>query len=85
MGGEEVPPVDPALADIVANDLLPDAAGLHETGRVVDHGDGGPDRLLIRQVARLGQDDHTGVDALRLFVLGNLARLVCPEDEGAVL
>ena len=82
MGGKEIPPVDLSLADIVTNELLLDAAGLHEMGRVMDHCDHGPNGLIVRQVARLGQNNHTGFNALWLITLSNLARLVRPEHEG---
>src|SRR5690242_18283630 len=34
--GQEVPPVDLSLADVVADELLLDAACLHEVGRLLD-------------------------------------------------
>ena len=85
MGGKEVPSIDLSLADIVTNELLLDATCLHEMGCVMDHGDDGPSCLIVCQVARLGENDHTGLNALRLVALGDLARLIRPKDQGTAI
>ncbi len=85
VGWKEVPAINLSLANVVANELLLDAAGLHEVSRIVDHGDGSANRLVVCQVARLGKDDHTGLNASRLVSFANFARLIRPENERAAI
>ena len=83
MGWKEVPLVNLSLADIVADEFLPDAACFHEVLRLVDHSHDGSSGFLICQVARLYQDDHAGQHALRFLRFVNTANLVRPEDKRA--
>ena len=80
MGGKEIPAVDLSPADIVTNELLLDAACLHEIGRVMHHGHDRANGLIVRQIARLGQNHHSGRDAPRLVGFGDLVPLTANKD-----